>query len=124
MAEQTPLEKLEAEFGGDDLSRINSEKDDDGVPTRLAEALAVINGIDADQMETDLQEAAISGGGRSAIIVDAKPARGDRDAVPAKTIQNIIDDAKGTHIAMAKLIDRYIEKKLGAFSLIDDDADL
>ena len=114
MAEQTPLEKLEAEFGGDDLSRINSDKDGDGVPARLAEALAIINGIDADQMEADLQDAAIEGSGRSAIIVAAKPAKGDRDAVPAKTIQNIIDDAKGTHIAMAKLIDRYIMVKLGA----------
>jgi hypothetical protein len=108
----TPIELLEDRYGST-LGSLSTNTNSDGVPTDLKDALALINGANTEKMEEDLAEAAIKGeggggSGLDAIVVAAKPAKGNRDAVPAKTIGNIIEASQGPYIAMAKLLDKYI----------------
>jgi len=114
MADKTPIELLEDEYGWA-LGSMDTSTDSDRVPTKLAEALMIINGVDSDKMEEELAEAAIpegeegaSGSGLDAVVVKAKEAKGGRDAVPAKTVGDLIETSQGPYTAMAKLLDSYI----------------
>ena len=126
---KTPLEKL-----NDNIDALTIEKDDDEIPAQLSLLLAIINNVDAEQMRKDLagavmekiddpdnpgkkkkvQKYADSDGeivGEASdddIVVEAK---GD---TPAKTVKDLIDSSIGPHLAMAKLMDKYITLMLNA----------
>lgn len=116
MSEKTPLELLRDEYGNT-LSGLNTNRDSVlNVPENLKDALALINGVNREQLQEDLQSAIIPDGEKGAgegpdgspIITAAKPAKGDKPEVPAQTVNSIINDAQAPYIAMADLLDKYI----------------
>ena len=117
MSDKTPFEKLE-----DDIGDLTIDTDSDGVPFTLQNLLALINGVDQEQMRKDLAPAIMKketdadtgretevpkySEGASAELTDVVvKARGSK---PAQTVSDIIEASAGVHKAMAKLMDEYI----------------
>ena len=110
--EKTPLEMLKDELG-ETLGGLNTTTGEDGLPTVLKEALSLINNVGTDQMLEQLGSAVV---GRDP--EDDSPAKLDDEVVPAqrkrgkdipaRTVQDLINDSQGPHIAMALLLDKYI----------------
>lgn len=116
MADKTPLEKLEEFIDGPGLV---------ATPESLTVALALVNGVDAEQMRLDLAEATDpkSTKGEPAdddeIVVKAKTKMvGGVEVVvkPAQTVGDIIKAASASFEAEAVLIDAYIRAVIAAAS--------
>ena len=98
------------------------ERDVEQVPFTLQNLLALINGVDTEQMRKDLAPAIMVKGidpdtGREKDV--SKYAEGElaelddivvkaRGDVPAHTVSDIIEASAGVHKAMARLMDVYI----------------
>jgi len=109
MAAKTPLEKLEEFLSGTGLV---------ATPDSLTVALALVNGVDAEQMRLDLAEATflvpkVSPAPLDAIVVKATK---EKDA---QTVSDIISAASAGFAAEAVLIDAYV--RLVIESIIDGD---
>lgn len=117
MSDKTPFEKLEEQIFG-----LSLERDVEQVPFTLQNLLALINGVDTEQMRKDLAPAIMVKGidpdtGREKDV--SKYAEGElaelddivvkaRGDVPAQTVSDIIEASAGVHKAMARLMDVYI----------------
>lgn len=112
MADKTPLEKLEEFLSGTGLV---------ATPESLTVALALVNGVDAEQMRLDLALATDPPGEKDVpadddeIVVNAKTKMvGLVEVVvkPAQTVGDIITAAAASYAAEAVLIDAYIRAVL------------
>ena len=110
--EKTPLELLKDELG-ETLGGLNTTTGEDGLPTVLKEALSLINSVGTDQMLEQLGSAVVgrdpeddSPAELDDVVVPAQRKRG-KD-IPARTVQDLINDSQGPQMAMALLLDKYI----------------
>ena len=118
MAEESKIDQVK-----ELLDSLTTDADADGVPEDLKNIIAVGDGVDTKQMKDQLAAAVlVTHDGEATdegvsppadpndIVVEARPAneRTGRAAVPAKTVQDLIDEASEPATCMALILDKYI----------------
>ncbi len=122
MAEESKIDQVK-----ELLDSLTTDVDDNGVPEDLKNIIAVGDGVDTEQMLDQLAAAVLVTADGEAkdkgvtppadpndIVVEARPAneRTGRAAVPAKTVQDLIDAASEPATCMALILDKYITLKI------------